>query len=118
MEANSKNEAIGESSTKFVFKCETCHKEFFQRQNLFRHKMMVHKIKDGKFKCQLCTYHSESKAKLKRHMDIHREDRPIACPLCSYTTVSQERLKSHLSRAHDDKDPVECDLCHQQIQHL
>lgn len=67
---------------------------------------------DGKtvFQCDVCSQLCRDRHRLKRHREIHTNDRNIMCPECGAKFKTIACLISH-KRIHGDRPYHNCDLC-------
>ncbi|XP_071098989.1 uncharacterized protein [Haliotis cracherodii] len=75
----------------------------------------------GKFECYVCMKVAKCKSALRRHMMIHKEEKPFLCPVCGKQYARPEDLKQHLIRhvadlyqqgnSTDPNSRFRCDLC-------
>ncbi|KAG0431702.1 hypothetical protein HPB47_021529 [Ixodes persulcatus] len=66
---------------------------------------------DGKHRqCRLCTYSSESWARLLNHERMHKGGRPFRCQVCEKAFTNKDHLVTH-QRIHTGERPFKCDVC-------
>ncbi|XP_064482519.1 zinc finger protein OZF-like [Ornithodoros turicata] len=52
--------------------------------------------KQRKFPCSFCSYTSDYRAKLNRHMRLHTGERPFTCDICGRAFSRKDHLQKHL----------------------
>lgn len=52
--------------------------------------------KQRKFHCSYCSYMSDYRAKLNRHMRLHTGERPFTCDVCGRAFSRKDHLQKHL----------------------
>ncbi|KAL3215960.1 hypothetical protein MRX96_033315 [Rhipicephalus microplus] len=70
--------------------------------------------KQRKFHCEYCSYTSDYRAKLNRHMRLHTGERPYQCEVCGRAFTRKDHLQKHLP-THDGrvlKDSLSSDYHH------
>ncbi|XP_067653491.1 uncharacterized protein [Haliotis asinina] len=75
----------------------------------------------GKFECLVCMKTAKCKSALRRHMMIHKEEKPFLCPVCGRKYARPEDLKQHLirhvadlyqhSNSTNPNSRFKCDIC-------
>ena len=58
------------------------------------------------YRCKLCTYESDQRRHLKRHMTVHTGEKPNSCPHCPYRTARRDQLQKHIANNHNGTYPV------------
>ncbi|XP_077982409.1 zinc finger protein ZFAT-like [Glandiceps talaboti] len=95
-----------------VFTCPHCNKLFKYRHALAVH-ILIHKdIKP--FKCDLCSYASNSSGNLNVHMRKHTGEK-FKCDKCDFTCINKGHLKVH--KAKHGSVRYECELCGKKVHH-
>ncbi|XP_077545373.1 zinc finger protein ZIPIC-like [Haemaphysalis longicornis] len=56
------------------------------------------------YQCNLCTYHTERRAHIVRHLRGHTGERPFACAHCDRCFVHKHHLDRHRKRAHPRRE--------------
>ena len=84
------------------YECETCHKTYYDRSTLNKHKKAVH---EGiKYACDQCNYNATQKNDLNRHISsLHvskHEDVKYACDQCEFQTTRKDSLGRHIKNKH------------------
>lgn len=97
-------------SIRLDFSCKDCNATFPCKAKLEKH-MDLHRPRTEKLVCDLCAYESWSKGGLRRHMDRH--DTLVQCVHCDYTTSTQYNLERHNERNHGPVEETDfhCDTC-------
>eukprot|EP01084_Bolivina_argentea_P298553 514508_1 len=63
-----------------------------------------------KWKCEYCTYATDHKGSLKRHIRIHTGETPFKCSYCHKGFKGKGDLTKHL-RVHTGEKPYKCKIC-------
>ncbi|KAE8752801.1 hypothetical protein FOCC_FOCC000539 [Frankliniella occidentalis] len=94
--------------------CKFCH-EHFKKEDLLKHKIVVHKEVGEKWKCELCNKLNFSKWSLMVHINYHhlRKENTYKCGICALTfhcSISYEKhLKKHkISKPKRTIFPIKC----------
>uniref|UniRef100_H3CBM3 C2H2-type domain-containing protein n=1 Tax=Tetraodon nigroviridis TaxID=99883 RepID=H3CBM3_TETNG len=81
------------------------NQKFSSKLTLRRH-MGVHRG-DKPFSCPHCSYSSRLKASLLQHLRTHTGERPFGCPECAYASIDRSSLLRHY-RTHSQEKPYRC----------
>ncbi|XP_015224953.1 PREDICTED: histone-lysine N-methyltransferase PRDM9-like isoform X1 [Cyprinodon variegatus] len=88
--------------------CSLCHRKFSSKLTLKRH-LGVHRA-EKPFICPHCPYSSRLKASLMQHLRTHTGEKPFRCSECPYASIDRSSLLRH-SRTHSQEKPYNCQLC-------
>ncbi|KAM4605634.1 uncharacterized protein ACJ7VT_017835 isoform 2-T2 [Polymixia lowei] len=88
--------------------CSLCNRKFSSRLTLRRH-MGIHKG-EKPYVCPHCPYSTRLKASLVQHLRIHTGEKPFRCPECPYASIDRSSLRRH-SRTHTQEKPYHCQHC-------
>ena len=91
-------------------KCTKC--EFHGSANIYplRHMKNVHGSEELYSKCELCSYKTELKHKLKEHIQNTHLKRKHTCDECGHQTIRKSLLKRHALAVHQGI-AFTCDMC-------
>ncbi len=84
--------------------CDVCEKRFTQAGNLKRH-MRIHK-NEKPYECEVCDKAFRQSSNLKQHMRIHTNEKPYECDVCDKAFRQSGHLKQHM-RIHTNEKPYE-----------
>ncbi|XP_078143940.1 uncharacterized protein LOC144542147 [Centroberyx gerrardi] len=90
------------------FCCPLCHRKLSTKLTLRRH-MGIHRG-EKPFRCPTCSYSTRLKASLLQHLRTHTGEKPYRCPECSYASIDRSSLLRH-SRTHSQEKPYCCQYC-------
>ncbi|XP_066537420.1 zinc finger protein 431 [Hoplias malabaricus] len=90
------------------FCCTLCDRKFSTKLTMRRH-MGIHRG-EKPFKCPQCHYSTRLKASLIQHLRVHTGEKPYKCPQCSYASIDRSSLRRH-SRTHTQEKPYHCQYC-------
>ncbi|KAM9425261.1 uncharacterized protein KZ484_008331 isoform 2-T3 [Pholidichthys leucotaenia] len=88
--------------------CEVCGKAFSCNTHLKRH-MQVH-TQEKPFSCDACGKRFGLPFTLKTHMRVHTGEKPFGCEDCGKTFSRSTHLKNHM-RVHTEEKPFVCNVC-------
>lgn len=91
------------------FKCNYCHKKFYNPSNLQTH--LVKHTQERKFECAICQGRFGTNAALLYHTRLHTGEKPYQCEHCDKAFLSASRRLDHVRRHHMEPT-LECDICH------
>ncbi|KAL3269758.1 hypothetical protein HHI36_008818 [Cryptolaemus montrouzieri] len=109
---SSKIQEKPEKSTKRLFHCVYCGKEFTSRGIYMRHVATHQKNGDRLHKCKFCEKQFKKPSDLSRHLRTHTGEKPFACDKCDKKFSLKSTLEGHY-RTHNPqatKDFV-CEVC-------
>lgn len=98
-----------------TFECDVCHKKFFTKDILKRHKV-CHATKKA-FECDHCPKTFATKFQVRNHLhNVHlNENKELAfiCPIsfCGKSYINQIRLDHHIKYTHSGGDKIVCEVC-------
>uniref|UniRef100_A0A803W040 Transcription factor E4F1 n=1 Tax=Ficedula albicollis TaxID=59894 RepID=A0A803W040_FICAL len=90
------------------FKCEECGKEFTKGYLLKKHQE-VH-VNERRFRCGECGKLYKTIAHVKGHRRVHSDERPYACPKCGKRYKTKNAQQVHF-RTHLEDKPYVCQFC-------
>nr|XP_042906306.1 gastrula zinc finger protein XlCGF58.1 [Parasteatoda tepidariorum] len=94
----------------YPFRCEVCQKRLRTKHSYNNHLLSQHQIQNvltrvgisavqigvvTLYRCNFCTYKSNFKGNLLRHMRSHTGERPFQCGLCGKSFIVKHHLKAH-----------------------
>lgn len=97
-----------EEDQDLAFCCSLCHRKFSTKLTLRRH-MGIHRG-EKPFSCPHCPYSSRLKSSLLQHLRTHTGERPYRCSECSYASIDRSSLLRHC-RTHSQEKPYRCQHC-------
>ena len=90
--------------------CSECDFKTRWPTSLKAHFTTVHSVDNRIFlDCPHCPYKTKNKFYLKRHVELHSDDRPFICEICGKASKSEVVLKVHLETHQDSEYP--CSKC-------
>lgn len=92
-----------------VFKCMLCGESFTQEQNIRSHISTVHAKELTENTCRLCGKHCKDERTLLKHAWDHSKEKNHSCLKCGKTFYNKARLKRHM-QSHRNKS-VACTIC-------
>uniref|UniRef100_A0A8D8PPL1 C2H2-type domain-containing protein n=1 Tax=Cacopsylla melanoneura TaxID=428564 RepID=A0A8D8PPL1_9HEMI len=75
-------------TNELVEHCKTCSQ--MPRQDPFR----------SKYVCYGCTYYTYSVGNIKKHLNIHLDEKPYVCVICDYRARESQALRMHMKKYH------------------
>lgn len=98
--------------------CIYCNTSFKNRTELMEH-TQKHQLEiiTEPIKCLYCSKSYSTLRNLKRHLDIHDENKTHVCKLCNKKFALGETLIDHLVR-HKGYKPYTCDICNKSYIHI
>uniref|UniRef100_A0A8C8EDJ2 Transcription factor E4F1 n=1 Tax=Otus sunia TaxID=257818 RepID=A0A8C8EDJ2_9STRI len=90
------------------FKCEECGKEFTKGYLLKKHQE-VH-VNERRFRCGECGKLYKTIAHVKGHRRVHSDERPYSCPKCGKRYKTKNAQQVHF-RTHLEDKPYVCQYC-------
>ncbi|XP_040912083.1 oocyte zinc finger protein XlCOF6 isoform X2 [Toxotes jaculatrix] len=90
------------------FSCSLCHRSFSSKLTLRRH-LGIHRG-EKPFTCPHCSYSSRLKASLLQHLRTHTGEKPYRCTECPYASIDRSSLLRHC-RTHSQEKPYRCQHC-------
>ena len=85
------------------FKCDKCEQKFVFRSELNYHIRNAHDQSAKNLKCGLCSFTTNKKDSLEKHVLIHFERPEYKCKYCSFISCSKSSLRSHMFTQHTNK---------------
>ena len=125
-ETNSNDDPNGQEKEIKMHKCDTCGKEFKNKQHLKRHVVNVHengnnsnvqkgpmKNENNKYICDTCGKEFNRSHHLKRHVaNVHEKQRTAGnCEFCGKLFSSGATLKKHIQEIHEKTKESKCPQC-------
>eukprot|EP01083_Nonionella_stella_P039588 107654_1 len=108
---NSKKNKKKKDTTRYAVECNDCEATFADKQQLNRHRNMVHAvINPNPLECDVCGKVFATKYNVVLHKTVHTDERPFSCEYCDKTFKIQNYLTTHIKKAHK-KNPWKCDQC-------
>nr|XP_042906317.1 gastrula zinc finger protein XlCGF8.2DB-like [Parasteatoda tepidariorum] len=101
------------------FSCDVCHRHFHTNEHLKAHyvihtsdvKMCYSKRGQRKMHiCPYCSYSSNQKTNLRRHLRGHTGERRFQCGMCGKGFTEKHNLQAHIV-IHTGESPFKCDVC-------
>ena len=93
-----------------IFKCDSCLKEFTNRNSFRQHVKATHQ--GLKHKCELCEATYTYKTHLQDHMNEKHLGKVLPCDLCQATFKARWAIRKHMKRAHPDvQNEYSCEQC-------
>ncbi|KAJ7306065.1 hypothetical protein JRQ81_010431 [Phrynocephalus forsythii] len=92
------------------YTCEVCGKEFAKGYLLKKHRE-VH-VNERRFRCGECGKLYKTIAHVKGHRRVHSDERPYPCPKCGKRYKTKNAQQVHF-RTHLDEKPYICQFCNQ-----
>ncbi|XP_050312490.1 zinc finger protein 12-like [Anthonomus grandis grandis] len=76
------------------FECDVCHKTFFRRKALARHKLVHSDV--ARYVCSVCGKSFKVRFNMRVHMRSHEDVKPFPCSVCKKTFTTKQWRDSHL----------------------
>lgn len=92
-----------------MFKCMLCGESFSQEQSIRAHITTVHAKELTENTCRLCGKHCKDERTLLKHAWDHSKEKNHSCLKCGKTFYNKARLKRHM-QSHRNKS-VACSIC-------
>ncbi|XP_030607361.1 oocyte zinc finger protein XlCOF6 [Archocentrus centrarchus] len=108
MKNRDRKETTAENGKQTGFSCSLCHRKFSSKLTLRRH-LGIHKG-EKPFTCPHCSYSSRLKASLLQHLRTHTGEKPYRCAECPYASIDRSSLLRHC-RTHSQEKPYRCQHC-------
>lgn len=91
-------------------KCSFCSYESKMSADMKKHILLVHtKV----YHCQLCSFKTNNKLWVNRHLDYHAPGKIYSCPYsnCYFKAETQQELSDHLTDVHKVWGKHQCPIC-------
>lgn len=92
------------------FLCSICGARFYRQQSLLRHTEVKHSACES-IKCPHCEYSTKCKTNLKRHIELHTNNKRFICELCGSSFHAFATLKEHHAFVHSENRSFICTVC-------
>ncbi|XP_031628844.1 PR domain zinc finger protein 5-like [Contarinia nasturtii] len=94
-------------------KCDICHKTFFDKNTVRRHKVLVHGETSGTHECSKCKIKFFSAKGLARHELKCTKDvaESLECKVCKMVFETKSSLTRHITHAHSEVKKFRCTTC-------
>uniref|UniRef100_A0A8C4QH14 Uncharacterized protein n=1 Tax=Eptatretus burgeri TaxID=7764 RepID=A0A8C4QH14_EPTBU len=93
------------------FRCSKCACAFVTEAGLQLHTKRHHPVfSDKKYKCNDCSYSTESKRSFLKHMWIHTGVKPYVCSMCGKGFSQSSSCQQHVCK-HSQERPYTCSVC-------
>lgn len=96
------------TSSAVLYACKVCYSSFGSRKQLYNHER-VHKL--GAHPCNLCTKKFRYKHALRRHQQLHTDERPFPCDMCNKTFRDLTDLRRHKFKHNNAEKSFKCPNC-------
>lgn len=89
----------------FSVSCHHCRNNILMvTEDLLNHSEYCHAanrpVKNYKYCCYCCSYHTQHRPNMRRHIRKHIGDKPFSCIYCSYTSTEKVRITKHIDVMH------------------
>lgn len=91
------------------YKCTLCGEQFMEDQRIRQHITTVHAKEITEHTCRLCGKHCKDERSLLKHAWDHSKEKNHSCMKCGKTFFNKARLKRHM-QSHRNKS-VLCNIC-------
>eukprot|EP00092_Neocalanus_flemingeri_P017907 GFUD01019373.1.p1 GENE.GFUD01019373.1~~GFUD01019373.1.p1 ORF type:complete len:658 (-),score=96.97 GFUD01019373.1:433-2406(-) len=92
-----------------------CHVDNCQKnidsKSFYDHVLYGHFGEQYKLKCDQCDFKATSTTKLKNHIMLHIDERPLKCPHCEKSFRNNPQLIEHVTILHSKNQPFSCTDC-------
>ncbi|XP_043233196.1 zinc finger protein 771-like isoform X1 [Amphibalanus amphitrite] len=95
-----------------ALRCPHCDYHCSEQPCLDRHLKTRHGdvVRNGRFKCEWCSYSTDRSEAFTRHRMVHTGERPYACATCAARFSNRSKLVRHM-RIHTNERPYGCSIC-------
>lgn len=94
-----------------TFSCPSCNHTFINKSKVINHQIRVHKLEIKHEACHKCDYKTVDKYNLRKHLNVHSDQKPYSCNYCKSSFSSSAGLNHHTIRIHNREKPYECNKC-------
>ncbi|KAK3879285.1 hypothetical protein Pcinc_016115 [Petrolisthes cinctipes] len=103
-----------DAKQKLEFMCEYCGIKLPTRITLTKHCRLKHKV-GVTWSCPHCDYKTIRNHTLKRHMELHQENRNFMCEICGNSFQALATLKDHHNFVHSEERNYKCSECNKKF---
>ncbi|KAK4304469.1 hypothetical protein Pmani_023592 [Petrolisthes manimaculis] len=103
-----------DAKQKLEFMCEYCGIKLPTKITLTKHCRLKHKV-GVTWSCPHCDYKTIRNHTLKRHMELHQENRNFMCEICGNSYQALATLKDHHNFVHSDERNYKCSECNKKF---
>jgi len=89
---------------------DNCQKNV-ETKSFYEHVLYDHYGDQYKLKCDQCEFKATSTSKLKNHIMLHIDERPVECPHCDKSFRNNPQLTEHVNILHSKNQPFSCLDC-------
>ncbi|KNC28964.1 hypothetical protein FF38_13785 [Lucilia cuprina] len=107
-EAEVEQEAQGDETILYPYKCSMCSKSFKRKYQIAQHQRSIHNYELLQLKCERCIFKTVSEKVLDCHKatQCFNAEKQYKCEHCNFKFMWQENLDSHIAIFHSPKDSI------------